>query len=1044
MSCHLVACLTAQSGCLTSTGGIPDALPQCITINEAPLPKAGCEDFMSYAPLIPEHTNTKTILLVFHVFRKDDGTQNFQNIPSHIGYIDQVISGVNALYSSLDPQNTGAQGNCNDPNWTYDYLPDARIRVARYPTIFFHNDSDGFAPGGSTMAAADGGCNTFERYVRNNPNMPTNLKTNALHVFLFGCWDTPCNTCNPCRDASGAPVGIGGLASGIPAHDKKFVATWRWYYQLVERMNPNAMSEIQWNLAHEVAHCAGLFHTFDLDDLCCDTNMGNSSTGNNLMTYANGHALSECQIARMHYFLDGRLPNISDMYKTVVTNYCALDIVPPITIRNGEKVVWNSNKRLNTNVVVETGGELIIKCTVGMPAEGTFTVRPGGRMIIDGGHITYNGRLAPVVCAAGNWNGIFVEGNKNGHTPAMQSLSYQPKASDPGILLAFDARIESANVAAASFNPYGGSFPNWSPGGLIFAQRTLFQNNTMGASFFPMSGDNHSAFDNCQFIPEPSSSDARGIGMSGTQGIKITNCEFRQMPLWGIGAWNASFTVLSCQFKNNNHGIDAFSLVPLLHPIEIGTTDETIKENTFANNLVGIYTGAVSDLLVTNNIFDGNEFAMSANGPSGFRFSLNSMTSGNGVGIDLVNTTYILPCFSTCNDYRVFTGMDISGNNNNFQFNDETFDTSYDLVLANEQTTQGSLVDQGKIGEARWSLFSEVGNFLHIDTRGNTRPFSYHYPDLALTYPRLRPKCSLNLPNNCLVVPQNFYNEETNGGNRQCIILSESGDTIITSTLPLLDLDAYNAAVSALQKQIVAGDSSTITLNALQTLQRERGARLWELVCEHWNQGDLGAAEALLRSERTVQTSRHLFGFLLRTGRWEEAVAQLALLPDNETDDVYFKSVQQINLLKLQEGPMFRLSPSQETLLVSVAASGQPAAAFAQALLSELKFYVFQPKLSGETTERIQIQQDVTEETVFRVTPNPSRGLATLWLPQEEADGHAHIAVFDAQGRCIRSWDTIRTASLPLDLTGLPTGLYLVRMTGASGCQYQTKYVHIH
>lgn len=69
---------------------------------------------------------------------------------------------------------------------------------------------------------------------------------------------------------------------------------------------------------------------------------------------------------------------------------------------------------------------------------------------------------------------------------------------------------------------------------------------------------------------------------------------------------------------------------------------------------------------------------------------------------------------------------------------------------------------------------------------------------------------------------------------------------------------------------------------------------------------------------------------------------------------------------------------------------------------------------------------------VAAVFPNPARATATVWVPATAGATQARLILVDALGRAVRA----RTAALPaaglrieLDLTGLPGGVYALRVT---------------
>ena len=181
---------------------------------------------------------------------------------------------------------------------------------------------------------------------------------------------------------------------GIPVEEEKCIGLWRWYFYGIEQPLWDFYDKASENFAHELGHALGLYHV-NQDD-CCDTN-GNQTTSNDLMaTNDPAKALTECQIARIHYLLEGKCGtgnSCSDVHQAVITDYCSKNTAENITIHTGEQIVWETHRKFYSDVIVETGAQLTIKCTVGMPNGGNIFVRRGGRLIVDGGRITHNSNL---------------------------------------------------------------------------------------------------------------------------------------------------------------------------------------------------------------------------------------------------------------------------------------------------------------------------------------------------------------------------------------------------------------------------------------------------------------------------------------------------------------------------------------------------------------------------------------------------------------------------------------------------------------------------
>jgi len=738
---------------------------------------------------------------------------------------------------------------------------------------------------------------------------------------------------------------------GIPVEEEKCIGLWRWYFYGIEQPLWDFYDKASENFAHELGHALGLYHV--KQDDCCDTN-GNQTTSNDLMASNDpAKALTECQIARIHYLLEGKCGignSCSDVHQAVITDYCTKNTAENITIHTGEQIVWETHRKLYSDVIIETGAQLTIKCTVGMPNGGNFFVRRGGRLIVDGGRITHNSNLWDR-CADGKWAGIIVDGNPNGnpHSQAMQSPNYvmQP-ASDPGIVLTFNnAILEDATIAASAFN-INDFFNSNLWGGLIYCQNTTFRNNAMSAGFVQYKPKNWSGFETCTFIIEDGTPESRGVGMIGVRDIKFNNCTFKNHALWGIGSWDSSPKVTKCTLELNHHGIDAFAYRTLYSVLQIGSDDAAFG-NTFKENSVGIYTGTINNLKILNNIFIANEFDASVNGEGQFVVKHNQF--GGILGLDMVNTLDKYKS-AECNYYDNFIGMDISGDNFGLYFNREEFSASYDVFLTNEGNVPGKVIDQG-------------------------------------------------------------------------------GD---------------NNAIAAVQNEISQGNNSPEKQRELRRLTLKKSRIFWGIIDRYLSEENYAQAELLLTSEGTTATKRAMILLKSERGQYTNVQTLLNAFPTQQTDDQYFKTVQQINLNRWQQGAIFVLSAADEATLNTIANSSHPSGVYAKGMLSELKNRVFEPTMPIPPGERNAQQEKLGVKGHLTVVPNPAAERADIVLPQQVKVGDsARLVIIDARGSIVQSLRVSQDArSVTIDLSRYASGIYFAIFTDGDEAPSQARFVVSH
>lgn len=240
-------------------------------------------------------------------------------------------------------------------------------------------------------------------------------------------------------------------------------------------------------LAHELGHSLGLKHTFGPnnnnpcgDDGISDTyspdpNLtagpcgvnepydkcgGGFGVSNNIMGY-NGcrDYFSPLQIATMRSILNS---STSIMEKVVEAHQATNHDV----IITGSNVVWEHREIIGRTLYIESGAKLTVKCRVHFSPDARVVVKPGGKLIIDGGLLTNEyGQF---------WQGIEVWGTTNQHQYPDGSPTYQ------GYLqLINGGTIENAHLGARNWKP-----EDWNKiGGVIVSNGGIFKNNRKDIEF---------------------------------------------------------------------------------------------------------------------------------------------------------------------------------------------------------------------------------------------------------------------------------------------------------------------------------------------------------------------------------------------------------------------------------------------------------------------------------------------------------------------------------------------------------------------------------
>lgn len=323
--------------------------------------------------------------------------------------------------------------------------------------------------------------------------------------------------------------------------------------------------------------------------------------GNNDIRYE-----SPMQAGQMHRSLA-----VSSLRRHVLESYSGI----PLAITGNE--TWDFDIKLYRDIDVQPGATLTLACRVVMPAQGKIFVRPGGRLIIDGGTVTAEANWSSM------WQGIRLSSGGN--------ASQHPIANSPQAVLEMKngALIENAIIGVVSYS-----------GGVIQAENSSFRNNQNGVEFYwytnsipsgPSAGTplpNLSYFNGCTFettalLNNQSLVPQRLAYLAGVDGIMFRGCTFRNTATGdyhlnfrghGIVGEDASFSVLRLcnpgspigQTGCSDYQASRFdNLRYAIHAISAGELRSIkVDKAEFSGNWRSIYLKSVDRFTVTANNFD--------------------------------------------------------------------------------------------------------------------------------------------------------------------------------------------------------------------------------------------------------------------------------------------------------------------------------------------------------------------------------------------------------------------------------------------------------
>ena len=569
------------------------------------------EDTMLYMQrFIPdESTSIKTIPLNINVWRNDDGTGSWwQDNQAFRDSMQIVIGYLNYIYANNIP--------FSDTISDAIFISDTKIRF-EIDTFYYYDN---------TTIAHKVKPGDFNNYLLQNHS--ERLKRFNIHLSL------------------GDSGSIAGWSSGISTEYQCFVCLHQYQQQHLW-----ALASV---MAHEFGHNCGLYHSYgtgaretiditnceflwdlfghtkqpwcDEDTVAthvcyhdvgwsCEPADPTTTCTNNIMggTYLSRH-FTALQCGRIHRALS------TAPIRKYAYGYGSI----PYVISSSQ--TWDFTRKMYQDIVIDSLATLTITCTLEMVDSARIIVRPGGKLIVDGGTLTN-------ACDGEMWEGIVVEGNVN----------QRQLASKQGSVILTNATIKNARNAISTRGSEEAT--KWDKtGGIVQATNTLFHNNRRSAEFLSYENhksnnsvtDNVSYFTRCTFtIDDNNLFAANGtsfenhVSMWQVRGVKFRGCAFRNEVTGTTGSARgkaiyteeAGFlvkqvcprvlpqnpciclplgndTVTRSTFEGFYHAVHATST--------LGSYDVTVDNCDFSQNGAGVLLSAADNARVSFNDFTLN------------------------------------------------------------------------------------------------------------------------------------------------------------------------------------------------------------------------------------------------------------------------------------------------------------------------------------------------------------------------------------------------------------------------------------------------------
>ncbi len=272
---------------------------------------------------------------------------------------------------------------------------------------------------------------------------------------------------------------------------------------------------------------------------------------------------------------------------------------------------WTDDVTMDRSILITDSSVLTIKSKVKLPPLARIMVRPGSKLIVDGGTLTN-------ACFS-MWQGVQVWGNAG----QVQGLPFQGCA-----LFIHGALVENARIGVAACRTDENGEIDWrSTGGIIIGDSCTFRNNYEAVKFVSYSRTNSSRFHNVVFetshdFIDGTSTPIDFVSLFGVRGVTFKGCTFRNTTVRpgsipsvlkgkGIYSINASYQVDQFEYCPGN--ISPCS-TPLRNPsvfsglhygIKALNGDPSywvnVRRTRFDKNFRGIYLSAVDFAHITQD-----------------------------------------------------------------------------------------------------------------------------------------------------------------------------------------------------------------------------------------------------------------------------------------------------------------------------------------------------------------------------------------------------------------------------------------------------------
>ena len=706
---------------------------------------------------------------------------------------------------------------------------------------------------------------------------------------------------------------------------------------------------------------------------------------------------------------------------------------------------WNTDKLINQNLTIDSLATLTITDTLFIGHSSKIIVRPGGKLVVDGGTLTS-------ACPGEMWQGIEVVGDRT----KQQHFQYQ------GIVeLKNGATIENA-LCGIRTGLREDTVTFATTGGIIFASDATFLNNCRAVEInsyaYPVPGtavtDYVSNFNRCSFTVDDNNLFATNntaftehVRLWDVKGVDFNGCTFENLTSGntnkgrGIYADDAGVIVETyctrplyeneCECPDTLATYGSFS--GFNTAIEVNTTGNPyavrVNETDFENNCTGVKVNGNNYVTVINNNFNlqkiprlsANQYGLYLDNCTGYWVEGNTFVKSSNSNYPTSTGIYVNNSGSATNSlYRndfshLYYGIYLSGKSGGLSMSCGSFDNNtYGIYIASGATVAHIQGSSSKGADISFPtvLTSSIYN-------ANSKPITYYYSVTGTHYPT----------NYVNIIPVPTKNENTCSPT-PCNALPDPGPGPADGLAGEMTSDTYHAAVRAIMAD------SLLDLSAL----------------EQWH-----AAAQSIGDPYSLTETRFMMGYnepfvadaddaeLANYAEFHAMKVSLRGQYDNtdNQDNIDSQNSLMINWYALTPAQIAQLQTIAERNAGRASVMAKGVLCFFHGICYDDDSFVDDNVDNNDNNMETRSAKASPQdgETRLNVYPNPTDDLLFVEL---SGAGIQSAALFDLQGRVVTNagvCDTPQRGTATMNLRSIPAGVYVLRVTDTEGREYHQKIV---